>query len=152
MLKPGSLVFTPPARHVDPRGSSQWWRFEFGANSGEPLGRGRKLRALDDHPVVHIAYQDAEAYAAWVGKQLRTEAEWEFAARSGLDGAEFARGDERTPGGRRMANTFFPAQNQFDDKSSPPPRGSSRGLANRTYALLPRTACSALSRGDTRMP
>ena len=68
-----------------------------------PFGRGKR-RALPDHPVVHIAYPDAEAYAAWAGKQLPTEAEWEFAAHAGLDGAKFAWGDELTPGGRHMAD------------------------------------------------
>jgi formylglycine-generating enzyme required for sulfatase activity len=118
MLKPGSLVFTPPSRSEGLHDWSQWWRFEFGANWRHPYGCGRKPLALDDHPVVHIAYQDAEAYAAWAGKQLPTEAEWEFAARSGLDGSEFAWGDELTPGGRHLANTWqgiFPAQNLAED-------------------------------------
>jgi formylglycine-generating enzyme required for sulfatase activity len=117
MLKPGSLVFTPPAHPVDLRDWSQWWRFEFGADWRHPFGRGRQ-RARDDHPVVHVAYRDAEAYAAWAGKHLPTEAEWEFAARSGLDGAEFAWGDELVPGGRHMANTWqgaFPLENLATD-------------------------------------
>ena len=117
MLKPGSLVFTPPRHTVDLRDWSQWWRFAFGANWRHPFGRG-KQRALPEHPVVHVAYKDAEAYAAWAGKQLPTEAEWEFAARAGLDGVEFAWGDELTPDGRHMANTWqgeFPQQNKASD-------------------------------------
>jgi formylglycine-generating enzyme len=118
MLKPGSLVFTPPGHPVDLRDWSRWWRFEFGANWRRPNGRGRSNQGLDDHPVVHIAYKDAEAYAAWAGKELPTEAEWEYGARGGLDGAEFAWGEELTPGGRHMANTWqgaFPHENLASD-------------------------------------
>src|SRR5579863_4717554 len=93
MLRAGSLVFTPPRHPVELRDWRQWWRFEFGANWRRPYGP-KGPRALDQHPVVHIALRDAEAYAAWAGKELPTEAEWEFAARGGLDGAEFAWGDE----------------------------------------------------------
>lgn len=118
MLKPGSLVFTPPRHAVDLRDWSQWWKFEFGANWRRPYGRGKSNHGLDDHPVVHVAYKDAEAYATWAGKALPTEAEWEYAARSGLDGAEFAWGNELTPGGRHMANTWqgaFPLENLATD-------------------------------------
>jgi len=99
MLRAGSLVFDPPQHAVDLSDWSQWWRFKFGVTWRKPYGEGSSIKGLDDHPVVHVAYRDAEAYARWAGKALPTEAEWEFAARGGLDGAEFAWGDELTPGG-----------------------------------------------------
>jgi formylglycine-generating enzyme required for sulfatase activity len=118
MLRAGSLVFSPPDHPVDLRNFANWWSFTFGANWRRPSGKGSAIRGLDDHPVVHIAYSDALAYATWAGKELPTEAEWEFAARGGLDGAEYAWGGEFTPGGRHMANTWqgeFPRQNLNQD-------------------------------------
>ncbi|MFL5134216.1 MAG: formylglycine-generating enzyme family protein [Microvirga sp.] len=114
MLKAGSLVFSPPTHPVDLADWSQWWTFGFGASWRKPYGPGSSIKGLDDHPVVHVAYRDADAYARWAGKALPTEAEWELAARGGLEGAEFAWGDELAPGGQRMANTWqgeFPHRN-----------------------------------------
>lgn len=119
MLKAGSLAFTPPQHAVELNDWSQWWRFKFGANWRRPYGPRSSISGLDDHPVVHIAYRDAEAYAKWIGKELPTEAEWEFAARGGLEETEYAWGSEFTPGGRHMANTWqgaFPHQNSNDDR------------------------------------
>ncbi len=118
MLKAGSLMFSPPSRPVDLRDFSQWWTFQFTASWRKPYGSGSSIKGLDDHPVVHVAYSDAEAYAAFVGKTLPTEAEWEFAAKGGRENSEFAWGDELLPGGRHMANIWqggFPTQNTKED-------------------------------------
>ena len=114
MLYAGSLVFLPRPGITDLRDWSQWWNFMKGADWRHPSGKGSNIHGLDDHPVVHVAYADAMAYAKWAGKDLPTEAEWEFAARGGLEGAEFAWGDELNPEGRQMANTWqgdFPVEN-----------------------------------------
>ena len=134
MLRAGSLVFSPPKHPIDDlRDWSQWWTFKFGANWRRPHGPRSSLAGLNEHPVVHVAYRDALAYAKWARKDLPTEAEWEFAARGGFDGAEFAWGDEFTPGGFQMANTWqgaFPGENLALDgyeRTSPvtafPPNG-----------------------------
>lgn len=118
MLRAGSLMFAPPSHPVDLRDWSQWWTFQFGATWRKPYGAGSSLKGLDHHPVVHVAYRDAEAYAAWTSKALPTEAEWEFAAWGGREGAEFAWGDELVPEGRHMANIWqgnFPSENTKED-------------------------------------
>ncbi|MGB9650108.1 MAG: SUMF1/EgtB/PvdO family nonheme iron enzyme [Stellaceae bacterium] len=118
MLKPGSLVFRKTRGPVDLRNISNWWEWKPGAYWRHPVGKGSSVSGRLDHPVVHVAFEDAEAYADWAGKALPTEAEWEFAARGGFDGAEFVWGDEFAPEGRQMANTWqgeFPWQNLCAD-------------------------------------
>jgi formylglycine-generating enzyme required for sulfatase activity len=114
----GSVVFRKPKTRVDLGNCYNWWSYVRGANWRHPDGPRSTLKGKAKHPVVHIAYQDAVAYAAWADKELPTEAEWEFAARGGLDGAEFAWGDALVPAGRMMANTWqgeFPYSNLATD-------------------------------------
>jgi formylglycine-generating enzyme required for sulfatase activity len=132
-LVPGSLVFHRTSGPVDLTDWSQWWAYVPGAQWRYPLGPGSTIDDAGDHPVVHVAYEDALAYANWAGKTLPTEAEWEFAARGGLDRAKFVWGDEMEPGGKILANTWqgeFPWQNLLTDgyeRTSPvgafPPNG-----------------------------
>ncbi|HEY6380059.1 MAG TPA: formylglycine-generating enzyme family protein [Candidatus Dormibacteraeota bacterium] len=113
LLVPGSAVFIPPPGPVDLRVVT-WWAYVPGASWRHPPGPHSDLDGRDNHPVVQVAYEDAQAYAVWAGKQLPTEAQWEFAARGGLEGAAYAWGNEPAPGGRPMANTWqgeFPWQN-----------------------------------------
>ena len=133
LLKAGSLVFHKSRGPVDLRDISNWWSFKPGAYWRHPEGKGSSVAGRLDHPVVQVAFEDAEAYAHWAGKELPSEAEWEFAARGGLDGAEFVWGDELYPDGRQTANTWqgeFPWQNLCADgfeRTSPvgafPPNG-----------------------------
>ncbi|MGH8610115.1 MAG: formylglycine-generating enzyme family protein [Gammaproteobacteria bacterium] len=118
MLYNGSLVFVQAPGPVDLRDFGNWWTFLRGADWRHPQGPESSLKRCANHPAVHVAYSDAEAYATWAGKELPTEAEWEFAARGGLDGASYAWGDEFTPSGKIMANTWqgeFPWQNLAAD-------------------------------------
>jgi len=115
---PGSLVFEKTAAPVDLSDVSQWWTFRHGVDWKHPLGPETGIDGIEDHPVVHVAYADAVAFAAWAGKALPTEVEWEFAARGGAEGDEFAWGEEIAPGGKMMANYWqglFPFANQMLD-------------------------------------
>lgn len=133
MLVAGSLVFVQPAGPVDLRDNRQWWQYVRGADWRHPNGPDTTNDGLAEHPVVHVTLADAEAFAIWEGKALPSEAEWEFAARGGLDGAAFAWGGEFLPGDRHMANTWqgeFPWQHRSRDgfeRTSPvgtfPPNG-----------------------------
>jgi sulfatase modifying factor 1 len=130
---PGSAVFRQPEGPVDMRDCAAWWTYLPGACWRHPEGPGSDLGGREDHPVVHVTYEDALAYARWVGLELPTEAQWERAARGGLEGAEYCWGDDPTPDGRIMANTWqgeFPWQNLALDgheRTSPvgafPPNG-----------------------------
>ena len=118
MLRAASVVFQKPSRPVDLRNHYNWWTYVPGADWQHPEGPHTSIKNRSQHPVVHLAYEDAEAYAKWIGKDLPNEGEWEFAARGGLDGAPYAWGEEFTPNGTHMANTWqgeFPWQNLVVD-------------------------------------
>lgn len=128
LLVPGSVVFQKPVQHVDLRDYRNWWAYVPGANWRHPEGPESSIADREQQPVVHVAYEDALAYASWVGKELPTEAQWECAARGGIEGATYTWGNECAPEGMIMANTWrgeFPWQNlRADGKIGPMPVGS----------------------------
>lgn len=127
-LAPGSLVFTPPAGPVPLDDWRRWWAWVPGADWRHPAGPGSSLNGRDKHPVVHVAHADALAYAAWAGKRLATEAEWEHAAQAGAT-TTYPWGEELEPRGRPMANTFrgdFPWRHDDPRGAGTTPVGSYR--------------------------
>lgn len=117
-LAPGALVFWKRGGPVDLNNYVNWWKWTPGTNWRHPYGPETSIEGIEQHPVVHIAYEDAESYAHWAGKELPSEAEWEFAARGGIQSAKFTWGDEEFPDGKAMVNSWqgeFPWQNLLQD-------------------------------------
>ncbi|HEX3705777.1 MAG TPA: formylglycine-generating enzyme family protein [Mycobacteriales bacterium] len=158
-LVAGSLVFTPTDSPVPLDDWQRWWAWVPGADWRHPRGPSSTLHGLDRHPVVHVSYEDATAYAEWAGKALPTEIEWEYAARAGRPDTTYAWGEEMSPRGRAMANTWvgeFPWRN--DDHRHPltSPIGAypadSWGLVDMIGNVWEWTSTPWSDRGDTNRP
>jgi formylglycine-generating enzyme len=160
LLVPGSVVFRPPPGPVPLDSHYRWWQWVAGADWRHPEGPGSTLHGKERHPVLHVAWEDVAAYAAWAGKAIPTEAEWEYAARGGHDGLPYAWGQELAPKGRMMANYWqgeFPWQNLVLDgfeRTSPvgsfPPNGY--GLVDMIGNAWEWTADWARARHETGSP
>lgn len=157
LLEPSSCVFVKPDRPVDKGSHYNWWAYIAGANWRHPEGPGSTIKGRENHPVVHIAYADVEAYARWIGKEIPTEAEWEFAAQGGLENAEFAWGDELHPHSKMMANTWqgeFPWQNLKTDGyegTSPVGVFPPTAMASTTSSATPGSGQSIGTRSTARL-
>ncbi|MCL4243385.1 MAG: formylglycine-generating enzyme family protein [Dehalococcoidia bacterium] len=133
-LVPGSLAFKRPPRGIVSRDPRAWWQYLPHTAWHRPAGPDSTIEARERYPVVHVAYEDAQAYAVWAGKSLPTEAEWEYAARGGLKAAIYVWGNEFAPGGRLMANTW---QGEFRWRPRAWCRRRGRGVARRAAAGRP---------------
>jgi formylglycine-generating enzyme required for sulfatase activity len=140
MLYAGSLVFVQPSGTVDLKDFTNWWKYVRGANWRHPYGAEDTNEGLETHPVVHVTFSDAEACAQWEGKALPTEAEWEFAARGGMDGAAYAWGGDFLPNDRHMANTW---QGEFPWQRDP--RTDTTGVARWGVPRRTATGVDAIS-------